>query len=211
MAVITVWSDMCCPWGYVTGLRLRRIRDELQADSVSFDFRPWPLDITYRPHQPNRLRAEIVALAQHEPSAFTLYEGALPTSSVLASEAQKWGYTYGQEVGEHFDLAIRRAMFLHSRNLGLHSELLAVARTEGLDADTLAKALSTGAFRADIDADIAMAKEIPVGTSPTVVLPDGAAFSNPGFEVSRVREIPIITADRLAVFEDLIQRAVWQD
>jgi predicted DsbA family dithiol-disulfide isomerase len=210
MAVITVWSDMFCPWGYVAGLRLRRMRDELGAD-VSFDFRAWPLDVAFRPQQANRVRAEIVALAQHEPSAFTLYEGDLPTSSLLASEAQKWGYSYGDEVGEYFDLAIRRAMFLHTRNLGVHSELLAVARTEGLDADALADALSLGTYRADVNSDIQEGRALPVEGSPTLVLPDGTVFSNPGFEINRVREIPIIVSDHLSTIADLIQRAAWQD
>jgi len=211
MAVITVWSDMLCPWGYVASLRLRRIRDQLGADSVSFDFRAWPLDITHRPPDASRRRAEIVALAQHEPSAFTLYEGPVPVSSVLASEAQKWGYSYGQEIGEHFDLAIRRAFFLHSRNLGIRSELLAVAHTEGLDDGALSSALDTGKFRAAIATDIEEGKGIPVGGSPTIILPDGTVLSNPGFEVTRLREIPIITADRPSVYEDLLQRAALQD
>jgi predicted DsbA family dithiol-disulfide isomerase len=210
MAVITVWSDMFCPWGYVVGLRLRRMRDELGVD-VSFDFRAWPLDVTFRPQQANRVRAEIVALAQHEPGAFTLYEGDLPTSSVLASEAQKWGYSYGDEVGEYFDLAIRRAMFLHSRNLGVQSELLAVATTEGLDAGALAEALSLGTYRAEVKADIEEGRALPVEGSPTLVLPDGSVFSNPGFEIHRVREIPIIMGDHLSTIEDLVRRAAWQD
>lgn len=211
MPVITVWSDMLCPWAYIAGLRLRKVRDQLKADSVSFDFRAWPLDITHRPPAASRRRAEIVALAQFEPSAFTLYEGPLPVSSVLASEAQKWGYSYGQEIGEHFDLAIRRAFFLHSRNLGIRGELLAVAQTEGLDDDALASAVDSGKFRAAITADIEEGREIPVGGSPTVVLPDGMALSNPGFEVTRLREIPIITADHPSVYEDLLQRAALQD
>ena len=134
-----------------------------------------------------------------------------PVSSVLASEAQKWGYSYGQEVGEHFDLAIRRSFFLHSRNLGIRDELLAVAATEGLDTDDLSSALDSGKFRAEIAADIEEGRGVPVGGSPTVVLPDGTTLSNPGFEVKRLREIPIITADHRSIYEDLIQRANWQD
>jgi predicted DsbA family dithiol-disulfide isomerase len=210
MAVITVWSDMFCPWGYVAGLRLRKMRDELGAD-VSFDFRTWPLDVAFRPQQTSRVRAEIVALAQHEPSAFTLYEGDLPTSSVLASEAQKWGYSYGDEVGEYFDLAIRRALFLHSRNLGLHSELLSVATTEGLDADALSEALSQGTYRAAVNADIVEGRALPVEGSPTIVLPDGTLFSNPGFEVNRIREIPVIVGDHPSTIADLVQQAAWMD
>jgi predicted DsbA family dithiol-disulfide isomerase len=210
MAVITVWSDMFCPWGYVTGLRLRKIRDELGVD-VAFDFRTWPLDVAFKPQPASRVKAEIVALAQHEPNAFTLYQGDLPTSSVLASEAQKWGYSYGDEVGESFDLAIRRALFLHSRNVGLQSELLAVATTEGLDAGALAGALSSGRFRSAVDADIREGRELPVEGSPTVVLPDGTVASNPAFEVNRVREIPIIVGDHPSAIADLLQQAGWMD
>lgn len=210
MAAITVWSDMFCPWGYVAGLRLRRIRDELGVD-VAFDFRTWPLDVAFKPQQASRVKAEIVALAQHEPNAFTLYEGDLPTSSVLASEAQKWGYSYGDDVGESFDLAIRRALFLHSRNMGLLSEILAVARTEGLDSLALADALSTGAYRVAVNADIEEGKELPVEGSPTLVLPDGAVVANPGFDVNRIREIPVIVGDHPSEIADLVQRAAWFD
>lgn len=211
MAVITVWSDILCPWGYVAGLGLRRARDELNAESVSFDFRSWPLDITHRPATADRRRAEIVALAQHEPSAFTLFPGPIPVSSVLASEAQKWGYSYGQDVGEHFDLALRRAFFLHSRNLGIQQELVAVADTEGLDAAALASALSSGRYRPDVAADVAEGREIPVEGSPTLVLPDGSAVSNPGYDVQRIREIPVIKATYPSIYEELLRRAVWQD
>jgi predicted DsbA family dithiol-disulfide isomerase len=211
MAVITVWSDMCCAWSYVTGIRLRKMRDDLGATSVSFDFRAWPLDVTLRARPATRVRAEIVALAQHEPSAFTLYEGEPPTSSVLASEAQKWGYSYGEDVGEHFDLALRRAMFLHSRNVGVLSELVAIADTEGLEASALEDALVTGRYRNAVNDDIEAGRELPVEGSPTLLLSDGTVYSNPGFEVNRVREIPIIVTDHPAVLEDLIRRAAWLD
>ena len=102
-------------------------------------------------------------------------------------------------------------MFLHSRNLGVQSELLAVATTEGLDAAALAEALSLGTYRAEVKADIEEGRALPVEGSPTLVLPDGSVFSNPGFEIQRVREIPIIMRDHLSTIGDLVRQAAWQD
>lgn len=208
MAVITVWSDLFCPWAYVAGLRLRRIREELGPDRVAFDFRAWPLDVAFRPTDPSRRRAETVALAQHEPGAFTLYEGAWPQSSVLAWEAQKWAYTLGQDLGERFDLALRRAFFLHTRNLAYRQEILGVAESEGLDADDLARALDSGVYRVAVAEDVAAGRAVPVGGSPTVVLPDGSTYLNPGFTVNRVRDIPIITADHAGAYRVLVTQAI---
>jgi len=213
MAIITIWSDLHCPWSYVCALRLHRMRDQLGADRVDLDFRAWPLELVNRQGVPERtVRNEVAVLTQIESTAFSDYDNdAWPTTYLPAFEAQKWGYSLGQEVGESFDLALRRAFFLHSRNLSLRHELLEVANVEGLEADQLAAALDDGRFRKQVMADWEESKGLAIEGSPQLILPDGSGCHNPGITKRWVRGLPVIDEDHPSVYEDLIQRAVTED
>lgn len=212
MHTITIWSDLTCPWAFVAATRLHRTRDVLGADDVAFDFRAAPRELTGSMPGEARVRAEVAALAQHETRLFSNYDAAAwPQSSLPAWEAQRWGYSLGQEVGERFDLALRRGFFLHAHNIGLRSELLAVATAEGFDAAALGRALDTGAFRSEVAADVADADEAGVKETPRVDLPDGSSHVNPGMTISWVRGIPVISGDHPSVYEDLVRIAAFGD
>ncbi len=209
MAVITMWSDLHCPWAYVAALRLHRMRDGLGADGVLFDLRAWPLELVNQgPTPEHQLRAEAVAAAQLEPTAFSAYDSSSwPTTYLPAFEAQKWGASLGPEIGEAFDLALRRAFFLHSRDLSLRHELTAIADSEGLDGRKLGDALDDGRYRAAVMADFAEGQELALVGSPQVFLPDGTTHHNPGISLRWVRGIPIVESDHPSVYEELIQVA----
>lgn len=205
--MITIWSDIHCPWAYVALLRLHRMRDHLGADQLIFDLRSYPRELVVGDETTvESTKREVVALAQLEPTAFSaLRLEAWPTSNLPAFEAQKWGFSQGQEIGESFDLALRRAVFLHGHNLGIRSELLAVAETEGLMADQLGAALDDGRFRKAVKADLDDALTQGVTGSPHLVLPDGTAHHNPGISYRHERGIPIVISDHPSVYEELIQ------
>ena len=117
----------------------------------------------------------MVAAAQLETSAFSAYDNpAWPTTFLPAFEAQKWGYAMGQDIGERFDLALRKAFFLHSHNLSMRDELLRVAETEQLSSDQLAAALDDGRFRSSVMDDFREALDLGIEGSPQVQIPDGS-------------------------------------
>jgi predicted DsbA family dithiol-disulfide isomerase len=213
MSTITVWADIGCPWAYVTVLRLHSIRDHLNANRVEFDVRALPLEfVDGDAPSPARRRYEMAALAQHEHTAFSAYQKRMwPTTLLPAFEAQKWGYSMGQDVGEQFDLAIRRGLFLHFHNISMRHELLAIAETERLEPNSLAAALDDGRFRKAVTADFEAAKGANITESPTVVLGDGEVHVNPGMSVEWLRDIPIITADHPSVYEEIIRTAGLED
>ncbi len=213
MPVLTIWSDLTCPWAYVAALRLHRTRDRLGADEVDFDFRAYPLELTAdgAPGE-HQVRADMGALVQTEGGGFSSYDGTgWPATTVLAFEAQKWGFSIGQDIGERFDLALRRGFFLHSHNLGLRRELLAVAETEGLASADLAAALDDGRFRKAVATDAYEAIEADLEGSPTVVLSDGTAHYNPGITLTRVRGLAHIEGDHPSVYEEIIRNAAMDD
>ena len=207
MAVLRMWSDLRCPWAYVATVRLHRMRDHLSADEVIFEHRAYPLELTEEGLRPEHAtRAEMAAAAQLESSVFSAYSNPTwPSSYLAAFEAQKWGYSMGQEIGERFDLALRRAFFLHGHNLSMRDELLAVAQIELLAEEPLAAALDDGRFRKAVMADYAEALGLGVEGSPQVFLADGGTHHNPGTTVRWERGLPIIVSDHPAVYEELIQ------
>ena len=210
MATITVWSDLTCPWAYVAAVRLHRTRDRLQAADLDFEFRALPYELTDQPMPGEaRVRNEVAALAQVETSLFSSYDGpGWPGSTLPAFEAQKWAYRLSQDIGERFDLALRRALFLHSRNIADRRHLQEVARAEGLDPDHLGEALDTAAHRKEVVADARDAEALGVGGSPQIDLPDGASHVNPGMTVSWVRGIPLIERDHPSVYEEIVRVGV---
>ncbi len=207
--MLTLWSDLLDPWAYVAVLRLHRTRDRLGAGDVDFELRAWPAELLGDgPPAESQVRADVGALAQLESAAFSSYDGpAWPQSCLPAFEAQKWAFALGQDVGERFDLALRRGLFLHSHNVGRRADLLEIATTEGLDADGLAAALDDGRHRADVKADLAAGQAAAVAESPLVVLPDGTAHVNPGLSYRRVRGLAIIEGDHPSVYEEIVRVA----
>ncbi|HSR44582.1 MAG TPA: DsbA family protein [Acidimicrobiia bacterium] len=207
MAVLRIWSDLRCPWAYVATVRLHRMRDHLSADEVIFDHRAYPMELTEGGlHSEHTTRAEMVAAAQLESSVFSAYQNPTwPASYLAAFEAQKWGYSLSQEIGEEFDFALRKAFFLHGHNLSMRAELLEVARIQQLPVDQLAGALDDGRFRKAVMSDFHEATDLGIEGSPQVFLPDGTTHHNPGTTVRWERGLPIIEADHPSVYEELIQ------
>jgi predicted DsbA family dithiol-disulfide isomerase len=189
------------------------MRDHLGADHLVFDLRSYPRELVAgQPITAETAKREVVALAQLEPTAFSaLRSETWPTSNLPAFEAQKWGFSQGQEIGESFDLALRRAVFLHGHNLAVRSELLAVAELEGLMADQLGTALDDGRFRKAVIADRDEALAHGIVGSPQVVLPDGTSHHNPGITYREERGIPIIVSDHPSVYEELVQVGTVED
>ncbi len=209
MPMLSLWSDMLDPWAYVATLRIHRARDRLRADDLEIDLRAWPAELAGGdPPDEHQVRSDVGALAQLESALFSQYAAPVwPRSCLPAHEAQKWALEIGQDVGEQFDMALRRAFFLHGHNLEEIADLAAVARLEGLDGDDLIAALESGKYRAAVQADVDAGHDAGVEGSPTVVLADGTLHHNPGIDVRRVRGLAIVASDHPSVYEEIVRVA----
>lgn len=82
-AVVTVWSDVHCPWATVAVHRLRRARDRHGLDVV-FDQRPWPLEwVNGRGTPRDIVEPGAIVLAAREPELFARLSGASCPSTFL--------------------------------------------------------------------------------------------------------------------------------
>ncbi len=224
---IQVWADLLCPFAHVAVYRLRQTRERLGL-RVQLDHHVFPLELFNGPHPRRGTDSEAVALGQIEPEAgwrvWTAPDDLYPHTVLLAAEAVHAAKAQSLGAGEALDAALRRAFWLQSRSIAHRQVILEVATeaaaelttTTGeppvrLDVDELADALDTGRHRRDVMADFAIARTDAIPGSPTLLLSDGTATTNPGMRVHWegpwAAGFPIVDADDPRVYEDLLRRA----
>jgi predicted DsbA family dithiol-disulfide isomerase len=197
--VVTIWSDIHCPWAYVVTHRLRVARDAVFPDVV-LDQRPWPLEWVNESGTPRDIVVqETAVLANHEPELFSAFRGTswpssfLPAFELVAAARQ----VHGLRVAEHVDYALRWAFFRDSVDLsiraGLRQALQRAAELSPLDPDAVLRAWDGGAVRADVQRDFQHSTTLAIQGSPQVFWPDGTTTHNPGMaDHEWVRGIPRI-------------------
>jgi predicted DsbA family dithiol-disulfide isomerase len=220
-AVITIWSDIGCPWAHLAVHRLHRARRELDLeDEVRLDHRPFPLELLNRRATPwPTLSGEVAVLQDVEPDAgwqaWAAPAWQWPVTTLPALEAVQAARRQGARAAERLDLGLRRAFFAESRCIALRHEILGVAARCDLDVDTLALALDRGVARRDvIESWRAAERDDAVRGSPHVFLPDGTSAHNPGIRMhwpgDEGEGEPIVDADDPSVTRDLVARAAGE-
>ena len=191
--MLTVFSDLHCPWAYVFAIRLRRAREEVGRPPVAW--RCWPLELVNRRGTPwDTLSQEIPVLAQLEPDHFAPPKRETWPSTLLpAMEGLKVaGELGGPVAADRFDEVARRAFFLEGRDLSIRPTLADVAAAAGLDRDAFLDAFDGGGHRRAVVADWQEGRRRGVEGSPHAFLPDGTGIFNPGVgKVDWVRGIPV--------------------
>ena len=191
--MLTVFSDLHCPWAYVFSIRLRRARAAVGQPPVAW--RSWPLELVNQRGTPwDTLSQEIPVLTQLEPDHFAPPKRETWPSTLLpAMEALKVaGELGGPAAADRFDEAARRAFFLDRRDLSLRSTLAEIATEAGLEQPRFLDAFDGGGHRRAVVTDWEEGRRRGVQGSPHVFLPDGTASFNPGIgKIDWVRGIPV--------------------
>ena len=191
--MLTVFSDLHCPWAYVFSIRLRRARAAVGQPPVAW--RSWPLELVNQRGTPwDTLSQEIPVLTQLEPDHFAPpRRDTWPSTVQPAMEALKVaGELGGPAAADRFDDAARRAFFLDRRDLSLRSTLAEIATEAGLEQPRFLDAFDGGGHRRAVVTDWEEGRRRGVQGSPHVFLPDGTASFNPGIgKIDWVRGIPV--------------------
>jgi predicted DsbA family dithiol-disulfide isomerase len=186
--VITVWSDIGCPWGTLALTTLRRAIDDA-GEPLRIDHRVFPLELFNRiPTPKSILDAEVVTIAAVLPElGWRLWSGAestYPVSMILpmaAVQAAKAPLVGGLLASDELDAALRHAFYADSRCISIPSEILDIGRAcAAVDADALQQELSQGGGIAQLYRDFAVARAGAVRGSPHLFTADGWQEHNPG-------------------------------
>ena len=216
---LALYADIACPWAGLAVERFWRTRERLSLD-VQLDVRCFPLElINGEPTPKHNLDRELGAIAAAEPGLGWVPWGsdvsAWPGTVLLALEAvqaAKSEAVGGLPASGELDRALRRAMYAESRPIGLHTEVVAVAREcPSVDAEALEDALVRGVARAAVFEQMRDRERYGVQGSPHVFLPDGTDVHNPGVELGSTggkgRGWIVLREDDPTVWEDLLRRA----
>lgn len=189
--VITVWSDIGCPWA---SLALHTLRAAINQDPtpIHIDHRAFPLELfNHRPTPKVLLDTELAAIAGIDPSLgwrpWSAPEWTYPGTTLPALEAiqtAKDPEVGGLPASDQLDEALRRAWFAESRCVSIHGVILNVAaECDRVDAEALADRLTRGAGRAAVYHQWSTASGPGVQGSPHLFTPS-LALHNPGVSYS---------------------------
>lgn len=186
--VVTVWSDIGCPWAT---LALHRLRETAGESGVLIDHRAFPLELFNRQSTPKYIvDAEIVAVMGVYPRvgwrAWPGPEAEYPVTTLPAMEAvqaAKAPEVGGLRGSDELDAGLRRAFYVEGRCISVHSVVLDVAREcANVNAEALEVEMARGAGRAEVYAQWRRASEDDVQGSPHLFTAGGYAVHNPGVD-----------------------------
>jgi predicted DsbA family dithiol-disulfide isomerase len=224
---IAFYSDLHCPYAYLSAYRLRTLRDEYQ-DKIAIDYKCLALEyMNKRPTPKIILDSETPFLMQEEPDIpYQPWHRDLTTWPVTmwpAFEAVKCAELQSWQLAAEMDWVIRVAFFHDSKCISMRSVLLELAeQVEGLDIQRFTDDLDRGVTKYLVLQESQEGwEQLKVPSSPTLVLPDGRLldhFALPAVELDghqffRVRSIVPAQLNRqsaLDLYRDLFQSLLPQ-
>lgn len=211
--VVTVWSDIHCPWAATVVHRLRIARDRLRPDLV-IDQRPWPLELVNDHGSPRHIvEPETAVLADHEPEIFGAYRTPswpstfMPAFEFVAAARR----VHGVRGAEDVDYALRVAFFRDAVDVSIRGGLArALDFAPGyLDREAILRVWDGEPVRAEVLADYDASRSLPIQGSPQLFWPDGTTTHNPGLtDHEWVRGIPRLRTDDREALSALITTRV---
>lgn len=178
---LALYSDVHCPYAYLTAFRLRRLRAEWRGRIV---IRHRSLALEYVNRQPTPkhiLDNETPVLLLEEPGIpyqpWAAPESEWPVTMWPAFEAIKCAERQGPDLANELDWAIRRAFFAESRCISLRHVLFALAKGAGLDMARFADDFDGGTTKRQVLTEARDGWErLRVEGSPTFVTAGGRQY-----------------------------------
>jgi predicted DsbA family dithiol-disulfide isomerase len=186
--VITVWSDIGCPWATLALHTLRKAMAASQTEAL-VDHRAFPLEVLNRRPTPKHIvDAEIIAIGgligdldvrPWSAPDWTYVVSTLP--ALEAVQAAKSAAVGGLQASDQLDEALRFAFFRDHQCVSVLSVILDVASgCPAVNLEALEEALSSGVARRSVMEQGQTARNPVIVCSPHVFSASGYGVSNPG-------------------------------
>ena len=188
MPVVTVWSDIGCPWA---SLALHTLRAAIarSGSSLLIDHRAFPLELFNAIPTPKAiLDVEVATIVPLVPDLgwrhWSAPEVSYPVTTIpamAAVQAAKHPDVGGLPASDELDAALRHAFYAEHRCISLPTVIADVAATcRTVDVDALRRLLRRGEGIAAVYDDYETAAGPDVQGSPHLFLGDAWASHNPG-------------------------------
>ncbi len=183
--MIALYSDVHCPYAYLTVYRLRQLREEYRG-RLTIAYKSLALEyVNRRPTPKPILDNETPILLLEEPEIpYQPWHAPLsewPVTMWPAFEAIKCAERQGQDMAADLDWAIRTALFAESQCISMRHVLLALAEKVGLDMSRFTEDFDSGVAKYQVFQEAQEGWErLKVEGSPTFVLPSGEQVSYSG-------------------------------
>jgi len=179
---IEIWSDIVCPWCYIGKRRIEDAVAEYPGD-VSVIYRAYQLDASPVPSP----RPLLDALADRFGGPERVRAMTARTASVAAADGLELDFgravaantfdahrliRWAADQGRQADMveAVHRAHFTDGVDIGSRDALAGLAGGLGLDPTAARAYLDSGGGVAEVNGDIATARELGISSVPTFVL-----------------------------------------
>jgi predicted DsbA family dithiol-disulfide isomerase len=183
-ATIELYSDVHCPYAYVTTYRLRKLREEYQG-RVTIAYRSLALEYVNKRSTPKFVLDNETPLLMLEESEIPYRPWSRPNSEWPvtmwpAFEAIKCAERQSPILAAELDWAIRKAFFADSCCISMRHVLFELAEQAGLDMRQFAEDFDGGVTKRQVLAEAQAGwEQLKVRGSPTFVLPSGEQVSYP--------------------------------
>lgn len=186
--VVTVWSDIGCPWATLALHTLRSRGDELGIDLL-IDHRAFPLELfNGRPTPKGIIDVEVTAIAGLVPALgwrpWSGPESGYPVTTVpglAAVQAAKTASIGGLRASGELDHVLRQAFYGEGRCISVYSEIMeAAARCPSIYLPAFEASIESGVGHAEVFRQWSTARSLPVQGSPHIFVNDRFAQHNPG-------------------------------
>ena len=193
---VVVWSDYVCPFCYLELPVLDRLEREagvpVAVEWRAYELRPDPVptldpDGAYLHRVWNQ---SVYPMARER--GMTLRLPPVQPRSRKAHEATAFARAEGRF--DAMNEALFRAFFAEGRDIGDPDLLVAVGREAGLDADGLARALAEGRFTAEVLADEAEARRLPLSGVPALAVSPGKGLTEHGYLLQGAQRYEVVAA-----------------
>lgn len=177
-ARIDLYSDLHCPYGYVTAYRLRKLYDEYRG-KIRIVHKSLALEYVNKRSTPRGIIAEETPVIMLEEPAipyrpWSRPDAEWPVTMWPAFEAVKCAAQQGDDLAHELDWLIRKAFFEGSRCISMHHVIFELAEQAGVEMGQFEQDFLSGAFRRAAYADARAGwEQLKVDGSPTFVLPSG--------------------------------------
>lgn len=175
---IALYSDVHCPYAYITAYRLRQLRDEYRGE-IRIEHKSLALEYVNKRSTPRGiLSEETPVLLLEEPAIpyqpWSRPDSEFPVTMWAAFEAVKCAANQSDDHAYELDWLIRKAFFADSVCISMHHVLFELAEQAGLDMVRFDDDFMNGTFRRETYEDARMGwEQLKVEGSPTFVLPSG--------------------------------------